>query len=112
MPVGWARSAWRRSCKAHHYTNRKTAAQLLERLRSAAVGRAGEIETRRRRSIVLHLTHTLAVMVEQIGELEAEIADALDAHPDGEIFRSFFRSRDSVIVAATLLSELGDSRAR
>src|SRR5450432_3461867 len=76
--------------KAHHYTNRKTAAQLLERLRSAAAGRAGEIETRRRRSIVLHLTRTLAVMVEQIGELESEIADALDVHPDGEIFRSFF----------------------
>jgi transposase len=98
--------------KAQHYTNRKTAAQLLERLRSAAAGRAGEIETRRRRSIVLRLTRTLEVMVTQIGELESEIADALDAHPDGEIFRSFFRSRDSVICAATLLGEIGDCRAR
>jgi transposase len=98
--------------KAHHYTNRKTAAQLLERLRSAAVGRAGETETRRRRSIVLHLTRTLVVMVEQIAELETEIADALTAHPDGEIFRSFFRSRDSVICAATLLGEIGDCRVR
>jgi transposase len=98
--------------KAHHYTNRKTAAQLLERLRSAASGRAGEIETRRRRSIVLHLTRTLAVMVEQIGELESEIADALRAHPDGEIFSSFFRSPDSVICAATLLAEIGDCRGR
>ena len=35
-------------------------------------------------------------MVEQIAELEAEIAQALDSHPDGEIFRSFFRSRASV----------------
>jgi transposase len=98
--------------KAQHYTNRKTAAQLLERLRSAAAGRAGEIETRRRRSIVLRLTRTLEVMVKQIGELESEIADALDAHPDGEIFSSFFRSRDSVICAATLLGEIGDCRAR
>jgi hypothetical protein len=98
--------------KAQHYTNRKTSAQLLERLRSAAAGRAGEIETRRRRSIVLRLTRTLAVMVKEIGELESEIADALDAHPDGEIFRSFFRSRDSVICAATLLGEIGDCRAR
>jgi hypothetical protein len=85
---------------------------LLERLRSAAAGRAGEIETRRRRSIVLRLTRTLEVMVKQIGELESEIADALDAHPDGEIFSSFFRSRDSVICAATLLGEIGDCRAR
>ena len=52
------------------------------------------------------------MMVKQIGEIESEISQALDAHPDGEIFRSFFRSRESVICAATLLSEIGDCRAR
>jgi len=66
---------------------------------------------RRRRSIVLGLTRTLQVMVDQISELESEI-DALASHPDGEIFRSFFRSPNSVICAATLLSEIGDCRAR
>jgi transposase len=98
--------------KAHRYPNRKTAAQLLERLRSAPSGRAGRLETARRRSIVLRLTRALTVMVEQIRELEREIAEALDAHPDGEIFRSFFRCRDSVICAATLLTEIGDDRGR
>jgi hypothetical protein len=98
--------------KAHRYNNRKTAAQLLARLRSAPAGRAGELEMRRRRSVVKRLVRTLQVMVEQITELEREIAEALDAHPDGEIFRSFFRSRDSVICAATLLAEIGDCRAR
>ena len=34
------------------------------------------------------------------------------AHPDGEIFISLFRGPDSVISAATLLSEIGDCRAR
>jgi transposase len=87
--------------KAQRYNNRKTAAQLLERLRQAPAGRAGELETRRRRSIVLRLPRTLQMMVEQIRELEREIREALDAHPDGEIFRSFFRSPDSVICAAT-----------
>ena len=77
--------------KAHRYT-RKTPAQLLERLRSAPTGRAGEIETRTRRAIVCRLVGTLQVMVEQIHELETEIAQALDAHPDGEIFRSFFKT--------------------
>ena len=96
--------------KSQHYTNRKTAAQLLERLRSAPVGRAGELEVRRRRSIVLRLLRTLQVMVEQIAELEREIAEALAAHPDGAIFRSFFRG--SVICPATLLAEIGDCRAR
>ena len=98
--------------KAQRYNNRKTAAQLLARLRSAPAGRAGELETRARRSVVERLVGTLQMMVEQISELESEITEALDAHPDGEIFRSFFRSRDSVICAATLLSEIGDCRAR
>jgi transposase len=98
--------------RAHHYPMSKTPTELLHRLRSAPSGCAGEIETRTRRQIVLRLTRTLAVIGEQIRELEAEIADALDAHPDGEIFRSFFRSRDSVICAATLLAEIGDCRDR
>jgi hypothetical protein len=98
--------------KAHRYPMSKTPAELLQRLRSAPSGCAGEIETRTRRQIVLRLTRTLAVMGEQIRELEAEIAAALDVHPDGEIFRSFFRSRDSVICAATLLAEIGDCRDR
>ena len=98
--------------KAHHYSNRKPPAQLLERLRSAAAGRGGALETARRRSIVPRLTRTLQMIVEQIRELEREIAEALDTHPDGEIFRSFFRCPGSVICAATLLAEIGDDRGR
>lgn len=55
-------------------------------------------------------------MVEQIAELEREIAKALSAHPGGAIFRAFFRaffgSPEAVICAATLLSEVGDCGAR
>ena len=89
MRAGSARSGWPRFLKAHRYPMSKTPAELLARLRAAPAGRAGEVETRTRRQIVLRLTRTLAVMVEQIRELEAEIAAALDAHPDGDIFRSF-----------------------
>jgi transposase len=85
----------------------------LERFWPGPIGLfSGEIEMLRRRSIVLRLTRTLQVMVEEISELGSEIADALHSHPDGEIFSSFFRSPDSVICAATLLSEIGDCRAR
>ena len=98
--------------KAQRYSGHKTAAELLARLRSAPAGRAREVETRARRSVVVRLVATLQMMVKQITELESEISQALDAHPDGEIFRSFFRSRDSVICAATILSEIGDCRAR
>jgi hypothetical protein len=97
--------------KGQRYNNRKTPAQLLGRLRAAPAGRAGGLETRRRRSVVLRLVRTLQVIIEQLTELEREISEALDARPDGEIFRSFFRSRDSVICAATLLAEIGDCRA-
>ena len=98
--------------KIHGYSSRKTPAQLLERWRSAPAGRGGPVENRTRRSIVLRLTQTLQTIVEQIRKLESEMAEALDAHPDGEIFRSFFVTRSSVICAATLLSEIADCRAR
>jgi transposase len=98
--------------KAQRYPNRKTPTELLERLRSAPAGRVGEIEASRRRSIVLRLVGTLTVIVEQIAGLESEITEALLAHPDGEIFRSFFASPNSVICAATLLGEIGDCRGR
>jgi transposase len=98
--------------KAHRYSGHKTSAQLLERLRSAPAGRAGETETRARRGVVLRLTETLEVIIGQIAELESEIARGLDAHPDGAIFRSFFHSRYSVVCAATLLAEIGDCRTR
>ena len=97
--------------KNHGYSARKTPAELLERLRSAPAGRAGDVETRTRRSIVLRLTGALQIMVEQSRELESEIADAMP-NPDGEIFRSFFRTRTSVMCAATLLAEIGDCRTR
>jgi hypothetical protein len=74
--------------RAHRYSARKTPAQLLERLRSAPAGRAGEVETRTRRTIVLRLTRTLQVLAEQVRALETEIGQALDAHPDGQIFRA------------------------
>jgi hypothetical protein len=76
--------------KTQRYSGHKTPAELLARLRSAPAGRAGEIETRARRSVVRGLVGTLQMMVGQIAELESEISRALDAHPDGEIFRSFF----------------------
>ncbi|MGI8712213.1 MAG: hypothetical protein ACR2NR_03330 [Solirubrobacteraceae bacterium] len=98
--------------KARNYNHRQTPAQLLQRIRRAPTGRAGQVKTTTRCQIVLALVATLQMMVTQIVDLDAQIARALHAHPDGEIFRSFFRSRSSVICAATLLAEIGDCRAR
>jgi transposase len=92
----------------HRYCGRRSASELLARLRQAPSGRAAELEAEARRGIVLALVAALQPIVEQIRLLTSEIAHAVRAHPDGHIFLSLFR----VICAATLLAEIGDSRAR
>jgi transposase len=96
----------------HHYCGRRPAGELLARLRNAPSGRAAELEADSRRGIVLALVAALKPIVEQIRLLTSEIAHAVRSHPDGEIFLSFFKDPKSVICAATLLAEIGDSRER
>src|SRR6266540_5123839 len=96
----------------HGYCGRKSAGELLERLRSAPEGRAGEVETEARRQVVLALAAALKPLVEQIRLLTSEIRGLLADHPDGEIFRSLFRDPKSVVTAAELLAEIGDRRDR
>ena len=96
----------------HGYCGGKSAAQLLARLRSAPRGLAKETEEAARGAAVLSLLAALRPVVEQIGLLESRIADAVRAHPDGEIFLSLFRHPDSTLTAATLLCEIGDRRGR
>jgi transposase len=98
--------------KAHGSPKAKSAGQLLDRLRDAPTGRTGPVETAAHRSIVLSLVRSLSTMVSEIKRLEGEIADTLAVHPDGAVFRSFFASPTSVLCPATLLAEIGDSRAR
>jgi transposase len=95
-----------------HYSGRRTPAQLLQRLRLAPTGRAGQTETDARRAIVRALITALRPIIEQIAMLDRQIADAIHAHPDGEIFLSPFKSPASTLTAAVLLAEIGDQRAR
>lgn len=94
------------------YCGRRSAAELLERLRSAPQGRAGEAELEARRSVVLALVAALEPLVEQITLLTGQIAGALRTHDDGAIFLSLFRDPKSVVTAAELLAEIGDRRNR
>jgi transposase len=96
----------------HGYCGRRRPAELLGRLRAAPAGRAGEAEAEARRGIVLGLVAALRPLLEQIRLLTSQIAGALAAHPDGEIFRSLFADPKSVVTAATLLAEIGDQRGR
>ncbi len=94
------------------YSGRRSAEQLLERLRAAPAGRAGEAELEARRAVVLALIAALKPLVEQIRLLTSQIAGAVRAHDDGHIFLSLFRDPKSVVTAAELLAETGDNRHR
>lgn len=96
----------------HSYCGRRSSEELLARLRSAPVAALGAAEAEARRTAVAGLVAALSQIVAEIRRLEAEIGGAVRAHPDGEIFLSFFRGRKSVLTAAGLLAEIGDDRAR
>jgi transposase len=96
----------------HRYCGRRTAAELLDRLRSAPEGRAGTLEAEARRGAVLGLIAALRPIVEQIRELTSQIAGAVRAHPDGQVFLPLFKDPKSVITAARLVAEIGDDRSR
>ena len=94
------------------YCGRRSAQELLERLRRAPVGCAGEAELEARRAIVLALVAALRPLVEQIGLLTSQIRGALAAHPDAAIFGALFCDPKSAVTAAGLVAEIGDNRAR
>jgi transposase len=96
----------------HGCCGRKSATELLGRLRSAPEGRAGELEAEARRAIVPALVAALKPLVEQIKLLTSEIRGLISERPDGAIFRSVFRDPKSVVTAAELLAEIGDRRER
>jgi transposase len=98
--------------KRHSYSGRRPAGQLLDKLRTAPTGRAGDTETAAHQQIVRGLIAVLRPIIEQIALLDRQIADAIHAHPDGEIFLAPFASPDSTVTAAVLLAEIGDQRAR
>ena len=96
----------------NRYCGAKSAPELLDRLRKAPQGRAGQAELEARREAVLGLVATLKALVERIKCLEERIAKAVRAHPDGEVFLSLFRSPNSTLTAASLVAQIGDRRER
>ena len=98
--------------KRHGYCGGREPKELLARLRGAAHGRAGELETEARRQVVLALVAALKPLGQRIAQLKVEIRRALLAHPDGDTFRSLFIDERTVLCPATILAEMGDVRER
>jgi transposase len=96
----------------HRYCGRRSPEELLERMRQAPRGRAGEMEAEARRAAVLGLVAALSPIVAEIADLTSQIRGALTAHPDAAIFAPLFRDRKTAVCPATLIAELGDARGR
>ena len=94
----------------HHYSGRRSAPELLARLRATPQGHAGAQECEARAQLVRMMVGVLTPLVAQLRDLDRLVAAHLAAHPDGALVQSF--PRTGTINAAQILAELGDDRAR
>jgi transposase len=94
---------------ANGYCGRRPAGELYRRLVQAPDGLGGD-EGRARGAVTETLVGVLLELRQQIGALEARIAEQLQVHPDGPIFTRLPRS--GTVRAAALLAEIGDCRER
>jgi transposase len=95
-------------CVKHGYCGRRTAAELLARLRSAPAGTTLESLTEALRDAVLAAVGVLTALNAAVKNLDRSIAAHLGEHPDGAIFTSLPRSGQ--VNAAQVLAEWGDAR--
>jgi transposase len=94
----------------HGYSGRRTASELLDRLRSAAVGRAGELEADAKGECVKALVATLAAVVPQIRLLTSRIEHEVAQLQSGRVMMSFPRA--GKLNAAQIVAEIGDDPQR
>jgi transposase len=95
---------------SHAYCGRRSPAELLDRLRAAPTGRAGETEAEAKGEMVRALAAVLERLVGEIAKLTARIEHTIAELPDGQVVMSFPRA--GRICAAQILAELGDVRDR
>lgn len=92
----------------HGYSGRRSAAELLRRLRAAPQGIAEGSEAEARRDAVLAYVRVIRALNGAIKDLTRSVAAHLGEHPDNEIFTSLPRSGQ--VNAAQMLAEWGDCR--
>jgi transposase len=92
----------------HGYSGRRTAEELLTRLRAAPAGTTDEILCEAVRDAVTALVTVLTAVGVALKALSRSVVATLGEHPDAEIFTSLPRSGQ--INAAQILAEWGDCR--
>ena len=95
-------------CAKHGYSGRRTAAELLARLRGAPAGTLDQALTEALRDAVLALVTVLQALGTALRAIGRSVTAHLGEHPDGAIFTSLPRSGQ--ISAAQMLAEWGDCR--
>jgi len=94
----------------HQYSGRRTAEELLERLRAAPPGRAGELEAGAKSLCATQLVTSLQAVVRSIKRLTGAIEHAVAQLPAGRVVMSFPRA--GKVNAAQIVAELGEDPAR
>jgi transposase len=92
----------------HGYSGRRSAAELLARLRAAPAGTGRESLAEALRDAVLAAVGVLTALNASVKNLDRSVAAHLGEHPDGAIFTSLPRSGQ--VNAAQVLAEWGDTR--
>jgi transposase len=95
--------------KKHSYPGRSKPSELLERLRSAPIGKCGESTVLAKSKASLALVGAIEPLVEQIAAVSRDIERRVASLPAGRIIMSFPRS--GKICAAQILAEIGDVRS-
>jgi transposase len=93
------------------YSGRTPVAELLRRVKEAPRAALGSEEDEARAACVLALVEAIRACQGRAKELEAEIVERLETHPDAHVFTSLPRAGRGVR-AASLLAEIGDARER
>jgi transposase len=94
----------------HHYCGRRSASNLLERLKSAPESTIGEHEHEATREIVLSLVAALSIIVERLKILTSQLEHASASTTMGHLVMSF--PRTGRLNAAQIVAELGDDPNR
>jgi transposase len=95
-------------CIKHGYSGRRSATELLTRLRAAPAGNTDTTITKAIRDAVLAMVSVLRALGAALKHLSRSVTAHLDEHPDSEVFTSLPRSGQ--INAAQMLAAWGDAR--
>ncbi|WP_281287568.1 IS110 family transposase [Rudaeicoccus suwonensis] len=99
----------RRFCARHGYTGRVEPAALCDRLRPHLLTATDGTITGKH-TAALMLVDQLELLNTNIRTYNAMLTPLVSAHPDGPVFTSF--PGIATVIAATMIGEMGDDRAR